>query len=168
MAGVQLLCAWVGNLSTVEAVISIHFAITNLQIILFTLYHVIHTGNYLYWGRTITAIGSCCFCYRIDVPLLSDQFDASLVILRRRFCWSYLDLFYKKYEVTHSASLKLSEKAEEKLLSQQANLGEKLLYDRMNTTWWSSAELKQDDFWEEVLFFYSIGMQNQQTLSNRK
>ena len=122
----------------------------------FHIYHVIHTGKYLYWGRTITAIGCCCFCYRIDVPLLSDQFDASLVILRRRFCWSYLDLFYKKYEVTHSASLKLSEKAEEKLLSQRANLGEKLLYDRMNTTWWSSAELKQDDFWEEVLLSYLL------------
>ena len=54
--------------------------------------------------------------------------------------------------MTHSDSLKLPKKAEKKLLSQQANLGEKFMYDnRINTTWWSSPELKQDEFWEEVL-----------------
>lgn len=81
---------------------------------------------------------------------MNDQFDASLVLLRRRFCWSYLDIFYQTYVVRNSSQLDLSPEAEARLLSKQENLGEKLLYDKLNATWWNSPELTQDDFWKEV------------------
>lgn len=59
-------------------------------------------------------------------------------------------MFYKTYEVTHSERTTLSDGARQKLLSEKVNMGDKLLYDRLNATWWSYPELKQKDFWSEV------------------
>ena len=87
---------------------------------------------------------------RIDLPIITDQFDASLVILRRRFCWSYEDILYKKQTVSHSSGLSISSQATAKLLSADVNLGEKMLYEKVYETWWKSLELTQQGFWEEV------------------
>lgn len=84
--------------------------------------------------------------------MLNDQFDASLVILRRRLCWDYTDIFYTKKEVTNSTSKtkELSEDAKKKLLSEKANLGDQLLYERMREKWKKSPEPNNPDFSEEV------------------
>ena len=36
---------------------------------------------------------------RYDLGMLTDQFDASLVLLRRRFCWDHIDILYEKSRV---------------------------------------------------------------------
>ena len=84
--------------------------------------------------------------------VLTDQFDASMVVLRRRFCWSYLDIFYRKYTVTHSERSTLSKEATAKLLSPKVNWGDKFFYDSLNKSWWNLRELKEDNFWDEVAF----------------
>jgi len=66
--------------------------------------------------------------YRIDIPILSDQFDASLVILKRRFNWDYTDIFYQSYVVTKSDSQTLSNSSIQTILSAEVNLGDHLLY----------------------------------------
>ncbi|XP_067950203.1 galactose-3-O-sulfotransferase 2-like [Watersipora subatra] len=93
---------------------------------------------------------------KIDVVMLNEQYDASLIILRRRFGWSYTDIFYSKYIITNSKVTQLSVNATKKLLSPEVNLGEKILYDRLNETWWSQSELEEDNFWEEVDHFSSL------------
>lgn len=102
----------------------------------------------------------CFFYFRIDIPVLNDQFDASLVIMRKRFCWDYTDIFYAKQVVTHSEKTALSAKSKKKLLSAEVNLGESLLYEAIRFRWWSQPELQQKDFWEEVsqnlLYFSNI------------
>jgi hypothetical protein len=99
-------------------------------------------------------------CSRIELFMLTDQFEASLIILKRRFCWDYLDIAYIKQVVFNSAKKqKLSDKAVTKLLSVERNLGDLILYEAANATWWSQPELKEPDFWPEVdttLLLYSI------------
>jgi len=89
------------------------------------------------------------FMFRFDIIYLTDQFDPSLVIMKRRFCWDHGDIFYKSMEV-YSKSHHLTPAEEEKLLSPDMNLGDKLLYEAFNNSWWKQPEVKDPDFWEEV------------------
>lgn len=83
--------------------------------------------------------------------MINDEFDASLVILRRRLCWEYTDILYTKKIVTKSSTKKgISDFARQKLLSEKANLGDQLLYEAMKEKWRESPEQRNPDFWEEV------------------
>ena len=86
----------------------------------------------------------------MDVIILTDQFDASLLILKKRFHWNYIDIFYANRKVKNSSHLKLSSKSVEKILSPEVNLGDKMFYNSLNNTWWQQKELKEINFWEEV------------------
>ncbi|XP_067950204.1 galactosylceramide sulfotransferase-like [Watersipora subatra] len=101
---------------------------------------------------------------QIDVIMIHEQYDASLILFRRRFGWSYTDLFYRRYIITNSGGVELSERARAKLLSPQVNLGDKILYDTLNQTWWSQPEIKEEDFWEEVKFFSDVNLKTSQAL----
>ena len=92
------------------------------------------------------------FMCRIDVPVLNDQFDASLVALRRKFCWGYTDIFYKTQNRSKKkkSRVDLSDEATKRLLSSELNLGDLLLYESVNSTWWQQKEVNSEDFWEEV------------------
>ena len=86
----------------------------------------------------------------MDIIILTDQFDASLLILKKRFRWNYIDIFYANKTVSSSSHLTLSSKSVEKILSTEVNLGDKMFYNSLNNTWWQQKELKESDFWEEV------------------
>lgn len=88
--------------------------------------------------------------FRIDIAILNDQYDPSLLILKKRLCWEYKDIFYHTYTVGTYKSAYISEAARTKLLSPEYNLGEKLLYDAINRTWWQQPEVEDPDFWKEV------------------
>lgn len=89
--------------------------------------------------------------FRFDIGLLTDQFDAGLILLKRRFCWSHADIFYKRQEVGVSRGKKtLSDEAKRILLSPEFNLGDQLLYEAFNATWWSRPEVRDPDFLAEV------------------
>ena len=89
------------------------------------------------------------FC-RIDVPILNNQFDASLIVLKRKFCWKYTDIFYKSQNRSNKKRRLPSEKAIKRLLSPELNYGELLLYQTVNETWWQQTEVNEFDFWDEV------------------
>lgn len=83
--------------------------------------------------------------------MLNDKYDESLVVLKRRFCWSYTDIFYTKQIVTNSANKShISEEQRLKLLTGRRNLGDQLLYEKMREKWLLSPELHEDDFEGEV------------------
>ena len=89
--------------------------------------------------------------------MLTDQFDASVVILRRRLCWDYSDVFYKTNIVTGGGKREhMTQGNIDKLLSVKVNYGEKVLYDKFNETWWSQPEVKDPSFWKEVSYFTLI------------
>ncbi|KAF6016977.1 hypothetical protein EB796_024720 [Bugula neritina] len=86
---------------------------------------------------------------RIDLPILNEKFDASLIILKKRFCWEYSDIFYVSQNKGSSSTLSLSEDSIKKVLSKEVNLGDKMLYDAVSKLWWSQPELKETGFWKE-------------------
>ena len=86
----------------------------------------------------------------MDVIILSDQYDASLLILKKRFHWNYLDIFYAKKVVFNSANRPISPEVVAKILSPKVNLGDQMFYRSLNKTWWQQEELKKSDFWDEV------------------
>ena len=86
--------------------------------------------------------------------MLNDRYDESLIILRRRFCWSYTDIFYHKQVVTRSAIItSISKEMKLKLLTESRNLGDQLLYEKMREKWLKSPEIRQDDFHNKVSKF---------------
>ncbi|XP_067943612.1 galactose-3-O-sulfotransferase 3-like isoform X2 [Watersipora subatra] len=123
-----------------------------------------HLGQLLWYGfnyadrNNITAINSfiTSLIKQADVIMLYDQLDASLVLLKRKFHWTYLDIFYKSYGFTTKSEEELSKKSIERILSEDVNLGDKLLYDSMNRTWWNYPELREQHFWEEVKHFKEL------------
>ena len=86
----------------------------------------------------------------MDVIILTDQYDASLLILKKRFHWNYLDIFYAKKVVFNSANRPISPEVVAKILSPKVNLGDQMFYRSLNKTWWQQEELKKSDFWDEV------------------
>lgn len=88
---------------------------------------------------------------RFDVVFLTDQFDASLILMKRRFCWQHADILYKSQEVSAKSRVyRVNEKHKKKLLSAEMNLGEQLLYEEFNRTWWQQPMLQNPDFWNEA------------------
>ena len=85
------------------------------------------------------------------MPILNDKFDESMIILRRRFCWSYTDIFYKRSEVAKGPKYTLLANETARFLSASINLGDKMLYDAISIKWWNQPEIKQSDFWREVI-----------------
>ena len=88
----------------------------------------------------------------MDVIILTDQFDASLLILKKKFHWNYSDIFYAKKVVLNSVRRQISPEAAAKILSPEVNLGEQMFYNSLNNTWWQQDEVKKNDFWNEVGF----------------
>ena len=99
--------------------------------------------------------------------MLNEQFDASLVILRKRFCWNYTDIFFVKKNVRHSAKKVFTDENAEKL--RRLNHGDQLLYNALNETWYKQSEVQVPDFWDEVIMYILIKVLSQQIewLSNR-
>ena len=90
---------------------------------------------------------------RIDVPVIHGHVDAALVLMKRRFHWSFMDIFYSTQLIESSKSpttTTLSSDASAVILSERVSRGDLLLFEAMNTSWWSQPELKAKDFWEEV------------------
>ncbi|XP_067951120.1 galactose-3-O-sulfotransferase 3-like isoform X2 [Watersipora subatra] len=123
-----------------------------------------HLGQLLWYGfnyadrNNITAINSfiASLIKQADVIMLYDQLDASLVLLKRKFHWTFLDIFYTSYGLMANSEEELSKKSIKKILSKEVNLGDKLLYDGMNRTWWNYPELREQHFWEEVKHFKEL------------
>ena len=84
------------------------------------------------------------------MPLINERFDASLVMMRRRFHWEYRDIFYKRKNQRKIEKKYLSETWRKEFLSLDVNLGDLLLYEAMNSSWYRQPEVQQEDFWDEV------------------
>lgn len=91
-----------------------------------------------------------CFVCRVDIFILAEQFSASLILLRRRLCWNHYDIFYGAERNHFPHTDQLSAAGIERLLSADANLGDLILYQAVNETWWSQPEVQTTEFWDEV------------------
>ena len=98
--------------------------------------------------------------HRIDMPVLNDQFDASLILMKRRYCWSYTDIFYTAFEKSKRKDTTLSDESIKRITSPEVNVGELWLYESLNNTWWRQKELTENRFWEEVSNVWCLSPQH--------
>ena len=75
-------------------------------------------------------------------------------MMRRRFNWEYMDIFYKRKNQRKNKK-HLSKAWYKKFLSPEINFGDLLLYEAMNSSWYRQPEVQEDDFWEEVSAIYN-------------
>lgn len=67
--------------------------------------------------------------FRFDHIFLTDEFDASLIRMRRAFCWDHSDILYKSGEVYGAGTTYISPEDRARILSPELNQAELWLYE---------------------------------------
>ncbi|XP_019613684.1 PREDICTED: galactosylceramide sulfotransferase-like [Branchiostoma belcheri] len=90
---------------------------------------------------------------QLDLTMIMEYFDESLVLLKRLMCWDLQDILYFK-------SLSFNYKAKEEEISEDLvkmhrrwDVVDYFLYHHFNRTFWNRVEKQGDDFWGEVKHF---------------
>ncbi len=88
--------------------------------------------------------------------MITEYYDASLVLLRRILCWDIQDILYSrlkkgKYTYTNSTLLTETEK-----LHKELKPTEYALFNHFNQTFWSLVEKQPSSFWDEVNFYETL------------
>lgn len=87
----------------------------------------------------------------LDLVLLLEYFDESLVLMMREFCWDFDDILYIKMNAMKYRRSKLSSSARKKIL--KMNEADVALYDYFNKTFWARVKKYGKDFWDDVAEF---------------
>ncbi len=88
--------------------------------------------------------------------MITEYYDASLVLLKRILCWDLEDIVYSrlkkgKYVYTNTTLLERTEKLHKELKPE-----EYALYEHFNRTFWSHVSKQTSDFWDEVQLYQTI------------
>ncbi|XP_070547654.1 galactosylceramide sulfotransferase-like [Ptychodera flava] len=85
----------------------------------------------------------------LDLVLISDYFDESLVLLKKALCWKLDDLLYiSKFIRTDSKRYPISKSVAKKIL--KWNKADVKLYEHFNQTFWKKVHSYGTDFYEDV------------------
>ena len=88
----------------------------------------------------------------LNLVLLNEYFDESLVLLKRRFCWEIEDiLYFKLNERTDEEKGTLTSDARQKI--RKWNWGDVLLYDVFNQTLWEMIAQEGPEFYNDLALF---------------
>ena len=97
-----------------------------------------------------------------DLVTITEQFDLSLLLLRRKLCWDISDMLYiplKKadYELNMNADLvNISKLDSWNQRYEKLNPNAYLLYNHFNQTFWDLTTKTSPDLQEELLFFKQL------------
>ncbi|XP_078620838.1 galactosylceramide sulfotransferase-like [Branchiostoma floridae x Branchiostoma japonicum] len=90
---------------------------------------------------------------QMDLAMIMEYFDESLVLLKRMMCWDLQDILYFK-------SLSFNYKAKEEEISEELvkmhkrwDVVDYFLYDHFNRSFWNRVSKEEGDFWNEVKHF---------------
>ena len=87
-----------------------------------------------------------------DFVILMEYFDESLVLLKRRFCWTTKDiLYFKLNERRNEDKQNISKYSKERI--QKWNFGDVLLYDVFNRTLWEMIRHEGPGFFKDLELF---------------
>lgn len=90
-----------------------------------------------------------------DLIMILEYFEESLILLKRKLCWSFKDILYmQKNKRWNDKNLKLSVLDFKRL--HNWNSADYTLYDRMYSKFWEEIHIQRNSFHEEVLLFKSI------------
>ncbi len=87
----------------------------------------------------------------LDLVMLMEYFDESLVLLMREFCWGMDDILYIKMNQMKYKRQTLTEKVKSKIRAW--NHADVVLYERFNRTFWQKVKRHGKGFWEDVKEF---------------
>ncbi|XP_065061503.1 galactosylceramide sulfotransferase-like [Rhopilema esculentum] len=87
----------------------------------------------------------------LDLVLILEYFDESLVLMMRQFCWDFDDILYIKMNAMKYKKRKLNSKTREQIL--KWNAADVALYKRFNQTFWDKIRKQGKEFWDDVAEF---------------
>ncbi|KAI8509126.1 hypothetical protein Bbelb_129740 [Branchiostoma belcheri] len=96
-----------------------------------------------------------------SIVLITEYWEESLVLLRRKFCWTMYDILHSTKKLHHLNSVKqLKEHAP--LTDKQKDTHRKMsnidymMYDYFNNTFWQLVASEGPDYWEEVAYYKTL------------
>ena len=87
----------------------------------------------------------------LDLVLMLEYFDESLVLMMREFCWDFDDVLYIKMNAMKYKRSKISSRSRKKIL--KLNEADVALYNHFNKTFWKRIKKYGNEFWEDVAEF---------------
>ena len=87
----------------------------------------------------------------LDLVLLLEYFDESLVLMMREFCWDFDDILYIKMNAMKYKRPTVSHKTRKKIL--KWNEADVALYKSFNQTFWGKVKKYGNEFWQDVSEF---------------
>ncbi|XP_066277203.1 galactosylceramide sulfotransferase-like isoform X2 [Branchiostoma lanceolatum] len=92
----------------------------------------------------------------LDLVLILEYLDESLVLLKRTMCWSIRDILYDTFNTAMRYRYAMDLTPEMDLNYKQWSKVDYLLYDHFNNTLWKKISQEGDDFRQEVANFVSV------------
>ena len=90
----------------------------------------------------------------LELVFITEYFDASLVLMKRMFCWELKDILYSKLK--HGKYKTNNKILEAEDLYKNIRSEEYALYNYFNNTFWEKVSRTKPDFQEEVKHFQQI------------
>ncbi|XP_071822376.1 galactosylceramide sulfotransferase-like isoform X1 [Apostichopus japonicus] len=94
----------------------------------------------------------------LDLVLISEYYDESLILLRKLLCWDYEDILYISAGV-RSSSHRFQKSDELIAKIKKWNHGDVLLYDHFNRTFWKKVDAYGKDFQRDLNFFRRLNQE---------
>ncbi|XP_071492114.1 galactosylceramide sulfotransferase-like [Diadema antillarum] len=91
----------------------------------------------------------------IDLVMINEYFDESLILLRKLMCWNYMDILYISNTVrSKSHRYPLTEGTAERIRSW--NAGDIMLYNYFNKTFWKKVREYGEHFHQDLAYFRAL------------
>ncbi|XP_077991595.1 galactosylceramide sulfotransferase-like [Glandiceps talaboti] len=90
----------------------------------------------------------------LDLIMLLEYFDESLVLLRKLMCWNFEDIIYSPCKVHYENQAPITPKMKESLA--RLNPGDVQLYEHFNATFWEKIKNYDGDFDEDLRRFQYV------------
>ena len=89
----------------------------------------------------------------LDLVLITEYFDESLVLLMREYCWTFDDIIYIKHNQRAHKKKHITQNAKLQREILKWNHADFLLYQHFNRTLWQRIQKQGDGFWTDFRFF---------------
>ena len=101
-----------------------------------------------------------------ELVLIMEYFDESLILLKKAFCWTMLDILYVKFnQRQHKPKVQISEKVKQNI--RDWNKADVMLYDHFNKTLWRKIQDYGPSFWTDLKEFRRFNSKMQSSCVGR-
>ncbi|XP_035658503.1 galactose-3-O-sulfotransferase 2-like isoform X4 [Branchiostoma floridae] len=93
-----------------------------------------------------------------SVVLITEYWEESLVLLRRKFCWRLYDILHttQKLHALHTKKEHVSLTTEQEETHRKMSNVDYMMYDYLNKTFWQRVTNEGPEFWEEVTYYKTL------------